>query len=135
MAINFVKVKRNINFGENPGERFVARLYRGQDISIERIATDISESTTIGYPDVIACLKAMEMHISKHILDGSAVKLGYLGSFIPQISAKSQESSDLVDASTIKKVSCRFLPSATFKHSLAKCKFQETDLVVKGQVK
>jgi predicted histone-like DNA-binding protein len=135
MAISFVKVKKNINFGSNPGEKFVARIFRNQDISIERIATDISESTTIGYPDVVACLKAMEIQVSKHILNGSAVKFGYLGSFIPHIKAKSQESVDLVDAESIKRVSCRFLPSASFKHSLKKCSFKEADLNIKNLIK
>ena len=83
--VNYVKVKRDIHVGQNPGERYVARLVRNQDIDLDSIAESISNSTTISYADVIATLKALEIEISKAILNGSAVKLNYLGSFIPQM--------------------------------------------------
>ena len=108
--INYVKVKRNILVGNNPGERYVARLFRGQDVDLDTIAESISNSTTITYADVIATLKALEIEISKAILNGSAVKLNYLGSFIPTINAKSQLEIDTCDASSIKRFSCRFYP-------------------------
>ena len=132
--INYVKVKRNIMVGNNPGERYVARLFRGQDVDLDTIAESISQSTTITYADVIATLKALEIEISKAILNGSAVKLNYLGSFIPTINAQSQLEIDTCDASSIKRFSCRFYPSTKFKHNLEKVKFQEADLEVKGLV-
>ncbi|MBO7224488.1 MAG: HU family DNA-binding protein [Bacteroidales bacterium] len=132
--IKYVKVKRDIHVGQNPGERYVARLFRGQDVDLDSIAESISNSTTISYADVIATLKALEIEISKAILNGSAVKLNYLGSFIPQLNAKSQLDVDTCDASSIKRFSCRFLPSVKFKHNLEKVKFQEADLEVKGLV-
>ena len=64
MAIKYVKVKRTINVGDNPGEKFLARIYRGQDVEIDQIASEISEATTVTHPDVLACLKALEFHIS-----------------------------------------------------------------------
>lgn len=132
--IKYVKVKRDIHVGQNPGERYVARLFRGQDVDLDSIAESISNSTTISYADVIATLKALEIEISKAILNGSAVKLGYLGSFIPQLHAQSQLDVDTCDANSIKRFSCRFLPSVKFKHNLEKVKFQEADLEVKGLV-
>lgn len=54
--INYVKVKRNILLGENPGERYLARLYRNQDVDLDSIAESISNSTTISYADVLAVL-------------------------------------------------------------------------------
>ena len=76
----------------------------------------------------------MEIQISKYVLQGSAVKLGYLGSFIPQLKAQSQESADLVDANTIKRYGCRFYPSVDFKRNIERTKFQMTDLKVKGKI-
>ena len=86
MAIEYVKVKRNILLGDNPGERYVARLFRGQDMDLDMIAESISNSTTLSYADVLAVLKSLELEISRNVLNGSAVKLGYLGSFIPSTS-------------------------------------------------
>lgn len=130
--IKYVTVKRNILLGNNPGERYVARLFRGQDVDLDSIAGSISNSTTISYADVLAVLKALEMEISNTILNGSAVKLGFLGTFSPTIRAKSQEEAEKVDASTITRFTCRFLPSSSFKRTLTKVKYQEADLKVKG---
>lgn len=132
--VNYVKVKRDIHVGTNPGERYVARLVRNQDIDLDSIAESISNSTTISYADVIATLKALEIEISKAILNGSAVKLNYLGSFIPQLNAKSQLDIDTCDASSITRYSCRFYPSTKFKHNLKQAKFGEKNMEIKGLV-
>jgi predicted histone-like DNA-binding protein len=132
--IKYVKVKRDIHVGQNPGERYVARLFRNLDLTLDDIAATISNSTTISYADVLATLKALEIEISKAVLNGSAVKLGYLGSFVPTIRAKSQLDADKVDATTITRFTCRFMPSVSFKHTLSKVKYQEADLEVKGMV-
>lgn len=132
MAINYVKVKRTINVGDNPGEKFLARIYRGQDVEIDQIASEISEATTVTHPDVLACLKALEFHIVKYISAGQAVKLGLLGSFIPSISAKAVATPDEVTAESIKRARCRFYPSVQFKNSLNKCQFKLADLNIQG---
>ncbi|MBQ2375805.1 MAG: HU family DNA-binding protein [Bacteroidales bacterium] len=132
--IKYVKVKRDIHVGQNPGERYVARLFRNLDLTLDDIAATISNSTTISYADVLATLKALEIEISKAVLNGSAVKLGYLGSFVPTIRAKSQLDADKVDATTITRFTCRFMPSVSFKHTLSKVKYQEADLEVKGMI-
>ncbi|MDD2192588.1 MAG: hypothetical protein PHO12_08630, partial [Bacteroidales bacterium] len=68
----------------------------------------------------------------RHVLNGSAVKLGYLGSFIPAIKATAMDDLDMVDASTIKMARCRFYASPEFKRSLAKTSFSEANLEIKG---
>ena len=132
--VNYVKVKRDIHVGQNPGERYVARLVRNQDIDLDSIAESISNSTTISYADVIATLEALEIEISTAMLNGSAVKLNYLGSFIPQMNAKSQLDIDTCDASSITRYSCRFFPSTKFKHNLKQAKFGEKNMEIKGLV-
>ena len=103
-------------------------------MDLDMVAESISNSTTLSYADVLATLKALETEISKAILNGSAVKLGYLGSFIPSIKAKSQLEVDKVDATTITRFFCFFYPSTKFKHTLKTVKFQEASLEVKGLV-
>ncbi len=130
--IKYVKVQRSIQVGADPGIKFLARLFRGNDVSLDQLAEEISESTTISFPDVLGMIKVMEIMISRHVSNGSAVKLGYLGSFIPAIKAKAQETLDMVDASTIKAFRCRFNASPEFKRSLAKTGFAEANLEIKG---
>ena len=130
--IKYVKVKRFIGVGEFPGDKYLARILRSNDVSMDQLCEEISESTTVSYPDVLACLKALEITVSRHIMNGSAVKFAYLGSFIPAIKATAMLELDDVDASTIKTVRCRFNPTPEFKRSLAKTKLSEADLNVTG---
>jgi len=128
----YVKVKRLIQVGANPGLKYLARLFRSNDVTMDQLCEEISESTTVSYPDVLACLKALEITVSRHVMNGEAVKFAYLGSFIPAIKAKAQDELDMVDASTIKAFRCRFYPSPEFKRSLSKTGFAEANLEIKG---
>ena len=130
--IKYVKVQRNIQVGADPGIKFLARLFRGNDVGMDQLCQEITESTTVSYPDVLACLKALEITVSRHVMNGSAVKFALLGSFIPAIRVKAQATLNLVDASTIKTARCRFYPSPEFKRSLAKTGFAEANLEIKG---
>ena len=89
--IKYVKVKRLIQVGANPGLKYLARLFRSNDVTMDQLCEEISESTTVSYPDVLACLKALEITVSRHVMNGEAVKFAYLGSFIPAIKAKAQD--------------------------------------------
>ncbi len=130
--IRYIKVTKKIVTGQNQGMKFFARLFRGNDVSIDQLCQEIVESTTLSYPDVLACLKALEINISRHIQNGSAVKFNILGSFIPKIKATAMGTLEEVDATTIKAASCRFYPSTKFKDSLSKVAFSEVDLNIKG---
>lgn len=110
----------------------MARIFRGQDVHLDRIASEIAEATSLTYSDVLACLKAFESHIARYVLSGQAVKLGYLGAFIPSISARAMNTPDEVTPDSIKRARCRFYPSANFKQSLDKCAFSIADLNVSG---
>lgn len=130
--MEYVKVKRLIQVGASPGQKYLARLFRGSEVTIGQLCTEISESCTVGEPDVYATLKAMELVIARHLVRGSAVRLNLLGSFVPSLSAKAQETLDAVDASTIKGARCRFVASKHLKSSLSKTSFTERNLEIKG---
>lgn len=132
MAIYYVRVRRRISVGSNPGMKYLARCFRSHDVSMDTIAKEISNSTTVSYPDVLACLKALEIAVSAHVLNGSAVKFNYLGHFIPSIQAKACDNLAQVDVSTIKRARCRFYPSPAFMKDLTKTQFVLKDLEVKG---
>ena len=134
MAVNYVKVKRTISTGNTPGEKFLARLLRGNDVSLNQVAEDIAYSTTLSPSDTLAVLMALEKVIGRYVMDGRAVKLGYVGSFIPQLSSKAVASPDEVDVNSIKRFGCRFFPSTEFRRNLAKASFIESDMSVKGLV-
>ena len=133
MAINYVKVKRNLTVGSNPGERFLARIFRtGNDVTLEQLAENISEASTLSSADILAALKALESQIAKSVLNGQTVRLGYLGSFVPSIEAKAVNTVDEVTADSIMRARCRFVPSPIFKNKLKNCKFTLANLDIAG---
>ena len=72
----YVKAKKILSFSGEKEERYVARLFRSEDTTLDTIAKEISHATSVSYPDVLAALKAFEIHVSNHVLMGSAVKFG-----------------------------------------------------------
>jgi predicted histone-like DNA-binding protein len=132
MSIKYVKVMRNLHVGTTPGTRYWARIFRKGDVTLDKIALEISNATTVSYPDVLAALKAFEIQVSAHITNGEAVKLGILGMFAPGIQATAKTTLAQVDATTIKRAYCRFYPSAKFKNDLSKAGFEEADLDITG---
>jgi predicted histone-like DNA-binding protein len=132
MSIKYVKVQRNIYTGATPGTRYLARIFRVSNIDMDELATEISEATTVSFPDVLAALKALEIIISRHVLNGEAVKLNVLGMFAPGIKATAKTTLAQVDATTIKRAYCRFYPSPIFMKKLEKASFEEADLDITG---
>jgi hypothetical protein len=77
---------------------------------------------------VVAALKAFEIHVSNHVLNGNAVFFGTLGAFIPALRSTGVDSVDEVTAETVKRVTCRFFPSVAFKNTLKGVTLEYKDL-------
>ena len=135
MAIQFVKVKRNINFGENPGERFIARIVREQSVDLDYIAEQIAGASTMSKADVMGVLQQLQVEMSYHLLRGASVRLGLLGTFTPNLRAKSQESADLVKADTIKGLHIAFRPSPWLTYQIKNAKFNFVDTNIKNIIR
>ena len=119
------KIKLYSKGSSTPQEKYYARVFRGFNVSLDEIAKEISHATSVSYPDVVAALKAFEIHVSNHILNGNAVFFESLGAFIPRLRSQALDNKDDVNADSIKKVTCRFLPSVAFKQNLKGVSFEE----------
>jgi predicted histone-like DNA-binding protein len=124
----YVKSKRSLWIKGAKEERYMARIFRGSNVTLDVIAKEISHATSVSYPDVVAALKAFEIHVSNHVLQGNAVFFGTLGAFIPKIKSTAVATADEVDAQSIKKVTCRFFPSVSFKNTLKGVTLEYKDL-------
>lgn len=122
--ITYTKKSKTMHIGTAQGQKYVACIKRDSDTSLDTIAEEISVATSLSYPDVLAALKAFEIFVGNHIMNGSAVKFGTLGAFIPKISSKAEATEDDVTDDSIKRVSCRFFPSVSFKNKMKTCKLR-----------
>lgn len=131
-TMRFVIVKRTIVVGYSPGEKYLARILRNEPVDFERIAEEISENSTMSSGDVMGVLRQLEKVITLHILDGTTVKLGALGTFSSIVNATACATKEEVTASTIKRVWVNFRPSVAFSKRLKDAKTHVMDLDIKG---
>ena len=134
MAIQFVKVKRNILFGDNPGERYIARIVREQSVDLDYIAEQIAGASTMSKADVMGVLQQLQVEMSYHLLHGASVRLGLLGTFTPNLRAKSQADAESVKADTIKGLHIAFRPSPWLTSKIKGARFNYVDTTIKSIV-
>ena len=115
---------RKIWVGGEQKDLCYAKLFRGADVNLEQLSSEISAATTLNPADVLACLRSLQDFLFYHLQTGSAVKT-ILGSFIPKIKAQAVESQDAITADTIRSVSCRFYPSVALKRNLKSVTMEE----------
>lgn len=130
--MRIIFVKRKISVGANPGIKYLARIFRNKPIGFERVAEEIADSTTVSEVDVMAVLMALEKVITRHILDGTTVKLGALGYFEPNISAKAVDTLEEATIDTIRRLKVNFQPSVKFKKKLKASKATILEINIKG---
>ena len=134
MSISYVVVKRNIHVGDNPGEKYIARMVREQSVDLNYIAEQIAGASTMSKADVMGVLQQLQVEMSYHFLRGASVKLGLLGTFTPYLRAKSQLNADEVKASTIKGLHITFRPSSWLNTKIKGASFNLIDPNIKGLV-
>ena len=134
MAINYAKVKRTINVGNNPGEKFIARIVKEQAVDLDQIAEEIAGASTMSKADVLGVLQQLQVQMKYHLLRGAAVKLELLGSFTPSLRAKAVASPDEVNVQAIKGVHINFKPSKWLNKEVKDVSFRLVDPTIKGLV-
>lgn len=134
MAINYTKVKRTINVGNNPGEKFIARIVKEQAVDLDQIAEEIAGASTMSKADVLGVLQQLQVQMKYHLLRGAAVKLELLGSFTPSLRAKAVASPDEVNVQAIKGVHINFKPSKWLNKEVKDVSFRLVDPTIKGLV-
>lgn len=134
MSIQYVIVKRDINVGNNPGEKYLAQMVREQPVDLDLIAEQIAGASTMSKADVMGVLQQLQVEMSYHLTRGASVRLGLLGTFTPYLRAKSQLDVDLVKASTIKGLHITFRPSTWLRDKIKTVGYTLVDPNVKGIV-
>ena len=132
MAIQYVKVKRMIHVGENPGEKFLARMVREQAVDLNLIAEQVAGASTMSKADVMGVLQQLQVEMSYHLLRGASVRLSILGTFTPNLRVKAQDSVDNVKADSIKGLHIAFRPSPWLTSQLKGAKFNFVDPSIKN---
>lgn len=98
--------------------KYYAQIAPTLPMSIKEVTTQIERECTVAAPDVLAVLNALQHVIIQGLRNGHAIRLGDLGSFRPTLNSFGFTDPKQVTANCIRRVRCRFTPSATIQRML-----------------
>lgn len=111
------QIRRNFKTGE---KMFYPSPAPTAPLSINQLASEISEKCTATRADILAVLSKLQNQIANALVEGNTLRLGMLGSFRATVTAFSVDNKDDVSVELIKHVNCKFVPSVWIKNRLKK---------------
>lgn len=114
---------RNPMRPEEP-KKFYAKSQVRDIVSLNRIADEISYSTTLTDGDVLNVLRGLIRKVKEHLADGDIVDLAEFGKFQYQISSYGAETKEKFTPANIRRVRLQFRPVELLKPSMVNLKFE-----------
>ena len=108
MAIEFIRVQRNIQVGPNPGLKYLAVIKRGRKVQMDDIYKDMTDLSSLSRGDIKNTIDNYMLVVSKYLKDGRSVDMGEFGEFQVNLRANAMDTLDDVTAKTIKTISISF---------------------------
>ena len=105
-------------------KKFYAKSQVRDVVSLNRIADEISYSTTLTDGDVLNVLRGLIRKVKEHLADGDIVDLAEFGKFQYQISSHGAETKEKFTPANIRKVRLQFRPGEMLKPSLVNLQFE-----------
>ena len=125
MAITYAVKKTKNPKGVEGTEYFHAQAIKTGELTMEKLAKRINNSTTVTQSDCYAVLKSMKDHIIEALTEGQVVVLDDLGRFQVSLQGKCYSTEDMADeefspSSKITGHKIVFRPDAALKKEVAK---------------
>ncbi len=108
MAIEFIRVQRNIQVGPNPGLKYLAVIKRGKKVQMEDIYKDITDLSSLSRGDIKNTIDNFMLVVGKYFKDGRSVDMEEFGEFQVNLRSKAMDSLEEVTSKTIKPPSISF---------------------------
>ncbi|MBP1629840.1 MAG: histone-like DNA-binding protein [Bacteroidetes bacterium] len=132
MSVGYIIQKKMIHVGYNPGEKYVARIFREQVITLKKLAQEIAASSSLSAGTVLDVAQSLFEKIADHASEGQTVKIDALGTFSVAINAKAVDTLEEVTPDTIERVYVRFTPSKDLKTIMENAGVKYKNLDIKG---
>ena len=119
MAIEFIRVQRNIQVGPNPGLKYLAVIKRGKKVQMEDIYKDITDLSSLSRGDIKNTIDNFMLVVGKYFKDGRSVDMEEFGEFQVNLRSKAMASLEEVTSKTIKTPSISFRMGKELKKTKA----------------
>lgn len=132
MAIEYVRVLRNITSGYSPGERFLVVKKATKKVKIDQIYDDMTDLSSLSRGDIKNAIDNFFHVMGKYFKDGRGVDLDEFGEFNVTLNARSVPTLEEANASTIKRVNVSFRLGKKLREELKNTPKTLGSLDVKG---
>ena len=105
-------------------KKLYANIVSYSNIGNNKLVQYMENNSGVPKGVAIAAVYALRNIISNYVLNGHTVVIPQLGTFSILCKAKAQESSDKVNASTVKRLKIRFTPVTTISTAVKSVKFK-----------
>ncbi len=101
--------------------KFYASIVTNGEFTLDNMAEEIVDFTSLSEADVNAVLIAVETVAQKKLADGMIVRLGRLGTLYPTLSSDAEDSAEEVNVKSIKSVGVNYRASDKLLKALKDC--------------
>ncbi|MBE8722790.1 HU family DNA-binding protein [Sphingobacterium pedocola] len=125
MAIKFNVHEIGNRIEPNAPKKFYARPISSGEKTLDDLAAEISQASSLTEADVYAVLQSLVREIPRAISDGYIVRLGNFGSFRMSANSTGSETSNKVSEENIYKRRLIFTAGKQMKKALEKIQFEK----------
>ena len=105
------KVVKRQNPQDRSSEAYYASPYYSETVTVNEIAKDLSDASTLNRVDIVACLEGFLTRLPSYLMRGNKVKLNNFGIFKLGFHSKGQKTAEDVSAGDILGAHINFLPA------------------------
>lgn len=128
MALKYTVTDRKVITKDGSRQvRQVARQVNLGKVTLQQLAKEIADITSLGRGDVESVLTHLSEIAIRYATMGYSVSLGDLGTLTPRLSAKAVPTGEHYTADNIRKVNVRYTPSLDMKERLRAVTFEKWD--------
>ena len=118
MSIPFIRKRQKITHNGVSEEKYIAKVYLQNTVTLEDLAELVNESSTVSKGDFIAAMTECAYQVGILLGEGHPVDLGDLGRLYPAIEAKSCDTAEEVTPKSVKKIDILFRPNKELKEKV-----------------
>lgn len=115
MPLKFRRIKKAFGFDKTKTEKYVVTPDRGAVVPFKDLCEQIALVSGVNKGNVVATLDALAVSMRTYILQGHAVRVDGIGTFVPSFNAKSSLVEGEANADSIYRMKLRFLPCTELK--------------------
>lgn len=120
MALKFRRIKKAFGFDKTKTEKYVVTPDRGAVVPFKDLCEQIALVSGVNKGNVVATLDALAVSMRTYILQGHAVRVEGIDTYVPSFNAKSSPVEGETNADSIYRMKLRFIPCSELRDMMYK---------------